>query len=244
VLLPDEDHEEHLRFARRLVHAYSPNGVLEEEAARTIIEGRWQMRRANLVDSELFQSYRFYKGEDRGVGTAFAHDAAQANAFSKLTRYHSFLLRKLQMAEKDLEAFHKSKYVSADTITIFGDHGWKPFAHKESNGQPRGANHLFNAGHVQWFKWNGRTNMRTTRTGRLTTTGFGAEPPKPFPETAHPEILRFQGCFCLTLTGFGGWLVRSPNGRISFQCLSSWDNSRLAGLPVCASSFFSLKPYA
>jgi len=44
---------------------------------------------------------------------------------------------------------------------LFGDHGWKPFAHKESNGQPAGANHLFNDGHVQWVKWNGGLNMRT-----------------------------------------------------------------------------------
>lgn len=102
VLLPNENREEYLWFARRLVHAYLPNGVLEEEAVRSIIDVRWQMRRANLVDSELFQIYRFYKGEDRGVGTAFAHDAAQANAFSKLTRYQTFLLRKLQVAERDL----------------------------------------------------------------------------------------------------------------------------------------------
>jgi hypothetical protein len=57
-----------------------PTEFWEEEAVRSIIDVRWQMRRANLVDSELFQIYRFYKGEDRGVGTSFAHDAAQANA--------------------------------------------------------------------------------------------------------------------------------------------------------------------
>src|SRR5260370_32058368 len=57
VLLPDEDKEEFLRFARRFVSAYDPCGVLEEECVRTIIETRWQLRRANLVDSELFQIY-------------------------------------------------------------------------------------------------------------------------------------------------------------------------------------------
>ena len=102
VLLPDEDREEYLRFARRLAHAYSPCGVLEEEAVRTIIETRWQIRRANIVDTELFQIFSFYEGEDRGVGTAFAHDAAQANAFSKLIRYQGYLLRRLQTAEKEL----------------------------------------------------------------------------------------------------------------------------------------------
>ena len=118
VLLPEEDHDEYLRFARRLVHAYSPNGVLEEEAVRAIIEVRWQMRRANLVDSELFQIFRFYKGEDRGVGTAFAHDAAQANAFSKLTRYQAFLLRKLQTAEKDLTQLRTNSQQTSGRVAL------------------------------------------------------------------------------------------------------------------------------
>ncbi len=102
VLLPDEDREEFLRLARRLVSAYIPSGPLEEELVRCIIETRWQLRRANLVDSELFQIYGFYEGESRGVGTAFAQDATQGNAFTKLTRYQSFLLRKLRSAEQDL----------------------------------------------------------------------------------------------------------------------------------------------
>jgi hypothetical protein len=104
VLLPEEDREEFLRLARRLVSAYSPCGVLEEELVRSIIETRWQLRRANLVDSELFQIYAIYQGKNRGVGTAFAQDATQGNAFSKLTRYQSFLLRKLRLAERDLLA--------------------------------------------------------------------------------------------------------------------------------------------
>jgi hypothetical protein len=104
VLLPEEDKEEFLRLARRLVSAYSPCGVLEEELVRSIIETRWQLRRANLVDSELFQIYAVYQGANRGVGTAFAQDATQGNAFSKLTHYQGFLLRKLRLAEQDLLA--------------------------------------------------------------------------------------------------------------------------------------------
>jgi len=34
-------------------------------------------------------------------------------------------------------------------------------AHRESNGTPAGANHLFNDGHAGWIKWNRGTNMRT-----------------------------------------------------------------------------------
>jgi hypothetical protein len=101
-LLPNEDREEFLRLARRLVWAYCPCGVLQEEAVRTIIETRWQLRRATLVDSELFQMYGHYKGQDRGVGTAFAQDATQGNAFSKVTHYQTFLLKKLRLAEHEL----------------------------------------------------------------------------------------------------------------------------------------------
>src|SRR6267154_1363498 len=69
VLLPDEDLDEFLRLARRLVSAYAPCGVLEEQQVRTIIETHWQLRRTNLLDSELFQIYRYDKGEKyRGVG--------------------------------------------------------------------------------------------------------------------------------------------------------------------------------
>jgi|ERR1035437_2048362 prepilin-type N-terminal cleavage/methylation domain-containing protein len=41
---------------------------------------------------------------------------------------------------------------------------WSPLAHSENNGQPAGANHLFNDGHVSWIKWNGGNNMRINTT--------------------------------------------------------------------------------
>ena len=58
-----------MRFARRLVSAYSPCGMLEEELVESIIENQCQLRRANLVDRELFQSHTLYQGQHRGVGT-------------------------------------------------------------------------------------------------------------------------------------------------------------------------------
>jgi hypothetical protein len=102
VLLPHEDRGEFLRLGRRLVSAFNPCGVIEEELVKTIIETHWQLRRANVVDSELFQIYESYKGQKRGVGTAFAQDALQGNAFTKLTRYHGFFLRKLRAAQEEL----------------------------------------------------------------------------------------------------------------------------------------------
>jgi hypothetical protein len=42
-----------------------------------------------------------------------------------------------------------------------GHGAYIPLAHKERNGLPAGANHLFNDGHVSWIKWNNGTNMRS-----------------------------------------------------------------------------------
>src|SRR5205809_1917921 len=102
VLLADEDRNEYLRLARGVVAHHSPVGTLEAELVNMIIQTLWQLRRANIVDTELFQMYRFYENEERGVGTAFAHDASQGNAFSKLVRYQSHFLRKLSLLKKDL----------------------------------------------------------------------------------------------------------------------------------------------
>jgi hypothetical protein len=117
VLLPQEDKEEFVRFARRLASAYAPNGILEEELVRSIIETRWQLRRANQIDGELFQIYSHYEGQDRGVGTAFAQDATQGNAFTKLMQYQSFLLRKWHQAEADLVALKEKSSPQARSLT-------------------------------------------------------------------------------------------------------------------------------
>jgi hypothetical protein len=109
VLLPDEDEDELFRLARRLVKAYAPADVLEEEEVKTLIETRWKLRRAAKLDPELFQMYRFYEGEERGVGTAFAQDATQGNAFSKLTRYQGSFIRILRTAEKALAELKKQR---------------------------------------------------------------------------------------------------------------------------------------
>jgi hypothetical protein len=86
VLLPKDDRQ-FLRFARRFAFAYAPRDALEEQEVRTIIETRWQLRRTDLVETELYQMFGFYEDQERSVGTAFANDASQANAFSKLARY-------------------------------------------------------------------------------------------------------------------------------------------------------------
>jgi len=102
ILLHDEDRNQYVRLARGVVKHHLPVGELEFELVITIIQTLWQLRRANIVDTELFQMYRFYENEERGVGIAFASDASQANSFSKLIRYQNHLLRKLALIKKEL----------------------------------------------------------------------------------------------------------------------------------------------
>ena len=70
------------------------------------------------MDTELFQMYRYYEGEERGVGTAFAQDASQGNAFSKLTRYQGSLIRILQNAEKALAELKKRRPLLQPAIPL------------------------------------------------------------------------------------------------------------------------------
>ena len=120
VLLPEEDRAEYVRLTRGVVGFYSPQSVLEEEQVLIIIHTLWQLRRANMVDTELFQMYQFHDGERGGVGTAFAQDATQGNSFTKLTRYQSFLLKKAETARKELawlQAARKAKDLAVLTGT-------------------------------------------------------------------------------------------------------------------------------
>jgi hypothetical protein len=110
VLLPEEDRNEYVRLARGVVAFFMPQSVLEEEQVLSIIHTLWQLRRANVVDTELFQMYQVCDGQRRGVGTAFAQDATQGNSFTKLTRYQAFLLRKLELARKELARLQTARH--------------------------------------------------------------------------------------------------------------------------------------
>jgi hypothetical protein len=115
VVLPTEDLAAYQNLARSLIAAYDPCGALEEAEVCTIIETCWQLKRANVVDTELFRIYGFLEHEQRGVGTAFAQDATQGNAFTKLTRYQGFLFRKLRSAQKELQQL-RSKRIHGSAI--------------------------------------------------------------------------------------------------------------------------------
>src|SRR4051812_38161544 len=61
ILLSDDDRNEYIRLARGVVQHHSPVGTLEAELVNTLIQTMWQLRRAKVVDSELFEMYRFYE---------------------------------------------------------------------------------------------------------------------------------------------------------------------------------------
>ena len=98
-LIPDDDPIEFKNLIRRYLEAYNPVGILEEEEFKCLIEYKWRLMRLNKVESELFQSFSFYEGEDRGVGTAFAQDAYQGNAFSKLSVCEERIYSKFRKSE-------------------------------------------------------------------------------------------------------------------------------------------------
>jgi hypothetical protein len=108
-LLADEDPREYFVLARGVVEHHMPNGTFESEIVINIIHTLWQLRRANLIDTELFAMYRFYDNEQLGIGTAFANDAGQTNSFSKLIRYEAHLLKKFAGLKKDLSELQERR---------------------------------------------------------------------------------------------------------------------------------------
>jgi len=102
LVLPSEDFEEFKAFARRLNEAYAPRDALEEEVVRDIVMVRVRLRRFERVELELYQTYGYYEGENRGEGVAFANDATQGNAFSKLAGSRSLARRELSEAVNNL----------------------------------------------------------------------------------------------------------------------------------------------
>src|SRR3954454_22995557 len=66
VLLAEEDRGEYIRLARGVVQFHLPQGILEEEQVLAIIHTLWQLRRANVVDTQLFEMYQVCDGQRGG----------------------------------------------------------------------------------------------------------------------------------------------------------------------------------
>lgn len=94
VVLADEDQKMFDGFARRVMTDLHPVGALETSLADLIIACLWRWRRLHGIEAGLLTMYRTYEGADRGLATAFAHDASQMDSLGRLTRYETALERR------------------------------------------------------------------------------------------------------------------------------------------------------
>jgi hypothetical protein len=118
-VLPEENATEYRKILSRLIQERDGNGAETGELIRLIAESLWRLKRCSKVDTELFQMYGKYEGEERGVGTAFAQDAMHGNAFSKLARYRASCFRELTVTMKLLEGLgHTPKAAAGDRETL------------------------------------------------------------------------------------------------------------------------------
>jgi hypothetical protein len=94
VVLADEDQKAFDGFARRIMTDLHPVGALETALADAIVACLWRWRRLHGIEAGLLTMYRTYEGADRGLATAFAHDASQMDSMGRLTRYETSLERR------------------------------------------------------------------------------------------------------------------------------------------------------
>jgi len=109
VLLPDEDGGLFQEFARQTLAGLQPAGALETMLADAIVASLWRWRRLHAVESGLLQMYRVYEGQDRGVATAFAHDASQMDCLGRLARYETALERRFLRLLHELQRLQAAR---------------------------------------------------------------------------------------------------------------------------------------
>jgi hypothetical protein len=104
VLLPDEDAGAFARLARRLRDELRPEGPVERLLVERVAVCAWRLRRLLGVEAAVFaEQQKDHFETDRGVGFAFVKDAANADAFGKLSRYEAAIERSLYKALHELE---------------------------------------------------------------------------------------------------------------------------------------------
>ena len=109
VLLPDEDREMFDEFTTKTLADLHPVGALETTIADVIAATLWRWRRLHGIEAGLLTMYRVYEGEDRGLATAFAHDASQMDSLGKLTKYETALDRRFQRLLHELQRLQAAR---------------------------------------------------------------------------------------------------------------------------------------
>ncbi len=93
-------------FSRQMRAELAPEGSTETFLVDHFIDQGWRLRCCLKIETDLFEWYRNYQGEQGDIGIAFANDARQANCLSRLSRYAPIFERGLR---KDLAELRKLK---------------------------------------------------------------------------------------------------------------------------------------
>jgi hypothetical protein len=109
VLLPDENGDVFDGFTRQTLADLRPVGALETTLADAMVACLWRWRRLHGIEAGLFQMYRIYEGDDRGLATAFAHDGSQMDSLGKLTRYETAIERRFLRLLHELQRLQAAR---------------------------------------------------------------------------------------------------------------------------------------
>ncbi len=124
LLIPGEIEVELHDLWLRLYDEFQPLGALEDELLDQIVSGFWRLRRLRMVETGLFSSWLEEDGITgksknnseidtsqylHALGLSFIRDANSSNAFSKLSRYETSMLRALHRDLHELQRLQAAR---------------------------------------------------------------------------------------------------------------------------------------
>jgi hypothetical protein len=124
LLIPGEIEAELHDLWLRLYDEFQPLGALEDELLDQIVSGFWRLRRLRMVEAGLFarrlEEDGIAGGSDnsaeidtsqylRALGLSFIRDGNSSNAFSKLSRYETSMLRALHRDLHELQRLQAAR---------------------------------------------------------------------------------------------------------------------------------------
>ncbi len=124
LLIPGEIEAELQDLWLRLYDEFQPRGALEDELLDQIVSGFWRSRRLRMVEAGLFA--RWFEedgitGESnnnpeidtsrflQALGLSFIRDGHSSNAFTKLSRYETAMLRALHRDIHELQRLQAAR---------------------------------------------------------------------------------------------------------------------------------------
>jgi hypothetical protein len=87
LIVRDEDLAAFRQFSEHIHAEFRPQGPTEAFYVEHLIDQCWRLRTCLKLETDLFDYYRVYENERGNLGIAFAHDASQKNAVTRLSEY-------------------------------------------------------------------------------------------------------------------------------------------------------------